>query len=86
MNSGISKNSTQAPSPFLIYGALILIQVLFGLNYVVSKVILQAFPPLVWASFRIIIASIVMLSVSFLWRKKTRPEINFQILKPIKIF
>lgn len=52
------------PSQAIILGALILIQVLFGLNYAISKVIVGQFPPLVWASIRIIISASVMLAVT----------------------
>lgn len=65
--------SPQAPG-WLVYGALILVQVLFGLNYVISKVVVESFPPLVWASFRIIIASLVMLAVCAVFRRDSFPE------------
>ena len=49
----------------LVILALIAVQVLFGINYVVSKVIVTHFPPLVWASFRIIIAASFMLLIAY---------------------
>lgn len=50
--------------------ALLIVQVLFGLNYAVSKYILASVPPLVWASFRISIAAIVMLLYAqFIWKR-----------------
>ena len=55
----------QTPSPILVFGALIFVQVLFGLNYVLSKVVVDVFPPLVWASARIIIAAIIMVGIAF---------------------
>jgi drug/metabolite transporter (DMT)-like permease len=70
----------------MIYGALVIIQILFGINYVVSQVILKSFPPLVWASLRIIMASIVMLTVAFLWRKETRPPLTSRMIKPLILF
>lgn len=56
-------------SPLLVILALVTIQVLFGLNYVISKVVVDAFPPLLWASVRIIIASAVMIAVAVFSRK-----------------
>jgi drug/metabolite transporter (DMT)-like permease len=54
----------KVPPQGVIIGALVLIQILFGVNYAVSKVIVGNVPPLAWASFRIIVASLVMLSVT----------------------
>jgi len=48
------------------------VQVLFGINYVVSKVVIGVFPPLVWASLRIAIATLVML-VATLALKRPHP-------------
>ena len=50
--------------------ALIAIQVLFGINYTVSKVILEYMPPLVWASFRVTVATMMMLAVALASRRK----------------
>ena len=52
------------PSPILVLLALITVQILFGVNYVVSKVVVEAFPPLVWASARIIVSAGIMLWIA----------------------
>lgn len=58
--------------------ALISIQVLFGINYTVSKVILEYMPPLVWASFRVVVATLMMAAVALASRRKHPPfEKNF---------
>lgn len=44
-------------------------QLLFGVNYVVSKIVVASFHPLVWASFRIIIAAIVMVGAALLTKR-----------------
>lgn len=49
------------PAPLLVTLALIAVQILFGVNYVVSKVVVKEFPPLVWASTRIAISTVIML-------------------------
>lgn len=80
------QSPNQSPAPLAIYSALILIQVLFGINYVVSQVILHSFSPLVWAGLRIIIAACTMFVVAMLWKPESRPKLNLEILKPLLIF
>ena len=66
------------PAPALILLALITIQLLFGINYVVSKVVVKEFPPLVWASTRIAISTCLMLLIALLsGRKHPAPTREF---------
>lgn len=58
-----------APAGGKIALALFAVQFLFGINYVISKVLLGAFPPLVWASIRIIIATAVLFAFCLLTRR-----------------
>jgi drug/metabolite transporter (DMT)-like permease len=60
----------RTPAPALVFGALILVQVLFGVNYVVSKVLVGNFPPLVWASIRLVIAASAMMAVAYFSGRK----------------
>ena len=70
----------QGPSPILVFAALIAVQILFGLNYVLSKVVVDVFPPLVWASARIIISTVIMLSIAFLsGTDSPKPDRHFLI-------
>lgn len=62
-----------------VHLALILVQVLFGLNYVISKVVVGAFPPLVWASSRALITAVIILSIAQ-FSGRERPKGNFQEL------
>jgi len=55
----------------LVFTALIIVQILFGMNYVISKVILDSFPSLVWASIRIILATLVMFGVALISGRKS---------------
>src|SRR4051812_44175342 len=57
------------PHRVLVPALLILIQVLFGINYVVSKIVVDAFPPLLWASVRLIIAAVVMVGIALALRR-----------------
>ncbi|MEK6704657.1 MAG: DMT family transporter [Bdellovibrionota bacterium] len=75
----------KAPNPLLIVGALILIQVLFGVNYVVSKVVVDAFPPLLWASARIIISSVIMVAIA-IFCKRPHPTGGWNFFGPLIIF
>ncbi len=67
--------SIAKPSPIKVYGALLAVQILFGLNYVISKVVVDSFPPLLWASVRIIIASSVMVLFAILL-KRPHPKVS----------
>ena len=55
----------KTPPPGLVLAALLAVQILFGLNYVLSKVIVEVFPPLVWASMRIIVSAVIMMVIAF---------------------
>ena len=70
------------PSQAVVIGALVLIQVLFGMNYAISKVIVGQFPPLVWASVRIIIAAAVMLAAT-LAMKRPHPPFEKKFFVPL---
>lgn len=76
----------KSPAPWLIVLALITVQVLFGVNYVVSKIVVGAFPPLVWASARIIVASIVMIGAAALLRPGARPPWSKDFFVPMIVF
>lgn len=77
-----------APSPTLVLLALLAVQLLFGAGYVVSKVLVGVFPPLVWASIRIVISTGIMLAFALLsgrpiprgWKEFYRPLIGFSLL------
>jgi drug/metabolite transporter (DMT)-like permease len=63
----------QAPSRRAVLSALLAVQVLFGINYVVSKIVVGHFPPLVWASLRITISAAAMLLAALLSRRPHPP-------------
>lgn len=77
-----------APSPILVLLALLAVQALFGAGYVVSKVLVGVFPPLVWASIRIVSAMVIMMGVAVLskrpaprgWNEFFKPLIGFSLL------
>lgn len=50
----MSENQRQNRS---VVGALVLVQILFGINYSMTKEVIQVWPPLVWASVRTLITA-----------------------------
>ncbi|MGK5084373.1 DMT family transporter [Bdellovibrionota bacterium FG-1] len=81
----MQEGQAHTPKPALVVTALITVQVLFGLNYVISKVVVDAFPPLLWASIRIIIASFFMLGAA-LASKRPHPKDGIHFFGPLVIF
>jgi drug/metabolite transporter (DMT)-like permease len=77
--------SATTPSPRLVLAALVAVQILFGVNYVITKVVVDVFPPLVWASIRIVIASVVMVSVALATGRK-HPTDGKKFFGPLVIF
>lgn len=71
-----------APSPFAVIAALIGVQLCFGSNYVVSKVVVSHFPPLVWAGIRIAISTVVMFAVC-LSSGRPCPKLDREFLLPM---
>jgi drug/metabolite transporter (DMT)-like permease len=47
------------------YLALMLVQLLFGLNYPASKLILNYFPPILWSAIRMGLAALLMFATAF---------------------
>lgn len=64
---------------FAIFG-LILIQVLFGLNFPISKIIVTQIDPLLWSAIRFLAAGVGMLFLSLIFRRK-HPVLNQHFLK-----
>ena len=58
-----------SPSPVLVHAALMLVSVLFGLNYVVSKEILDELAPRAWVFYRIFLATVLLLPFLALRRR-----------------
>ncbi len=66
------------PPRWLVIVALVAIQILFGVGYVVSKIVVEAFTPLVWASLRIIISTGLMFAaVKILRRPHPKADRHF---------
>jgi drug/metabolite transporter (DMT)-like permease len=77
-----SPASDRLPAAGLVLLALIAVQFCFGANYVVSKVVVSHFPPLVWAGIRIFVATVVLFAVCFLSGRK-RPALTKDYLVPM---
>lgn len=61
---------------------LVVVQLLFGVNYIASKVIVTAFPPLVWASFRALLGG-AFLVVMALAMKRPPPTDGRRFFLPL---
>lgn len=77
--------SKKAPHPRLIIAAMLAIQSLFGINYIASKVVVDAFPPLLWGSARMIIAAIIMTGIALIL-KRPYPRGGRRFYGPLLIF
>jgi drug/metabolite transporter (DMT)-like permease len=75
-----------AARPSMVISALITVQVLFGVNYVISKIIVDAFPPLVWAFARVMIAAAILFGFAFALRPEKRPPWSWKYFGPLIVF
>lgn len=58
------------------YLALMLVQLLFGLNYPASKLILNFFPPILWSAVRMGLAALLMFATAFFIVPKEDRKLN----------
>lgn len=70
----------------LVLTALLVVQLLFGINYVVSKAVVNAFPPLIWAFIRVGVSAALLLGIACAFRRKKAPEFNIQFFGPLVLF
>ncbi len=77
-----TESHTKVPPALAVLLALIGVQICFGSNYVVSKVVVSHFPPLVWAGIRIAISTVVMFGVCFM-SGRPRPKLDRNFLVPL---
>ncbi|MBY0472533.1 DMT family transporter [bacterium] len=65
----MARKSAAAPRREWVLAALLTVQILFGINYVVSKILVGVFPPLVWASIRSVLSAAVMVGLCLALRR-----------------
>lgn len=58
----------------MYYLALIITQILFGLNFPISKEIVMSIDPIKWAAIRFLLSGLILLIVTLIFRKKRRPS------------
>ena len=68
------------------YLALLLVQLLFGLNFPASKIILEQIPPVLWSAVRMAIAAVLMFSVSFIIVPKADRKMDLRFLQKCFIY
>jgi len=61
---------------------LVLIQVLFGINFPASKIVVAKMDPFLWSNLRFLIAGFIMLVISLLSRRQ-HPRLNKDFLLPV---
>ena len=66
-------------SSAFIYSMLLLIQVLFGINFFTSKVIVGVMDPILWSNLRFFIAGVLMLLVTLATGRK-HPKVDKEFL------
>lgn len=74
------------PTHRLVFWALVLVQILFGINYTLSKVVISVVPPLVWASFRGIVIAAIMLVLAHVFRREQRPKLDADFVGGLILF
>ena len=77
-------SSTQ-PQRTTVWIALFLAQLLFALSYIFSKVLMETFPPLVWAFIRTSVTALLLFPIA-LTLKRPRPKLTPSFLKSLLIY
>jgi drug/metabolite transporter (DMT)-like permease len=67
---------------YLIYGVLILIQVLFGFNFAASKIIVKELDPILWSNIRFLLSGIILGVVTLILKRK-HPPMTREFFLPI---
>lgn len=63
-----------SPSPLLVHGALLLVSLIFGLNYVAVKLILEQVPAATWMAVRIGLATVLLVPIAALTTRRRLPR------------
>lgn len=71
-------------SRYIVLSALVLIQILFGINFPASKIIVGKMDPILWSNIRFFLAGVGMLLFTILMRRP-HPKINTQFVIPVTI-
>jgi drug/metabolite transporter (DMT)-like permease len=71
-------------SPFWIISILTLIQVLFGINFSTSKIIVLKLDPIVWSNIRFLVAGIILLIITLVSKRK-HPKVDKYFIKNVII-
>jgi drug/metabolite transporter (DMT)-like permease len=66
----LSEGGSRGPSAWLVYGLLVLMVAFWSFNFIVARVALQEFPPLLAASLRAVFAGLTLLPL-YLWKGRS---------------
>ncbi len=78
-------SAQELPSRTSILTALITIQVLFASSYIFSKILMEIFPPMIWATLRSGVTAVLMGLVALLMRRPL-PKFSSEFLFPLFAF
>lgn len=71
-------------NPTVVLAVLVFIQILFGVNFPASKVIVGKMDPILWSNIRFLLAGVGMLIFTLIMRRK-HPVLNKEFLLPVTI-
>ena len=71
-------------NPKVVLAVLVFIQILFGVNFPASKVIVGKMDPILWSNIRFLMAGVGMLIFTLIMRRK-HPVLNKEFLLPVSI-
>ncbi len=69
-----------------VYSLLVIAQLIFGINFIASKLILTQFSPTLWSSIRFSLSAFVLFLIGSLKYKKNFPKINFEYISHIALY
>ena len=65
--------------------ALFTVQLLFALSYIFSKLLMDAFPPMIWALIRSSVTAVIMIATALLL-KRPKPPLTLRFIVPLLLF
>lgn len=80
----MTNNTDTEQKNYHVLGVLVFIQILFGINFPASKVIVGKMDPILWSNIRFLLAGIAMLILTLIMRRP-HPKLNKAFLIPVTV-
>jgi len=71
---------------YSVFSALVAVQILFGINYLASKIIVEAMTPGAWAALRTMGAFLILASIAIIGKRKLPPARDIGLLAVAALF